>query len=151
MDISDPLLPPIPIIHYFWQVSHATFSICTELLYVRAGHPAFACPCEGVHRSTSLTSLSLLLQQCPACLVHLILIVFVTGGRWLFCGVLSPGLVQYCLQHSCIIAVKFFSPYILLASTWCIHIAVSILLPLGRNCTSFYRSGMTSIWPIAYP
>ena len=39
-------------------------------------------PCEGVHRSTSLRSSSLLLQQCPACLVRLILIVFVMGGRW---------------------------------------------------------------------
>ena len=32
---------------------------------VRAGCPAFARPCEGVHRSTSLMSSSLLLQQCP--------------------------------------------------------------------------------------
>ena len=54
-------------------------------MYVRAGHPAFACPCVGVHRSTSLTSMSLFLQQCPACLVHLILIVFVMGGRWPYC------------------------------------------------------------------
>ena len=36
----------------------------------------------GFHRSTSLTSSSLLLQQCPACLVHLILIFFMMGGRW---------------------------------------------------------------------
>ena len=42
----------------------------------------FARPCEGVHRTTSLTSSPQLLQQCPACLVRLILIVFVTGGRW---------------------------------------------------------------------
>ena len=49
---------------------------------VRAGRPAFPRPCEGVHRTTSLTSSSLLLQQCPACLVCLILIVFVMGGRW---------------------------------------------------------------------
>ena len=40
-------------------------------MYVRAGHPAFARPCVGVHKSTSLMSSSLLLQQCPACLVHL--------------------------------------------------------------------------------
>ena len=26
----------------------------------------------------------------------------------LLCRVLSPGLVQYCLQHSCVIAVKLF-------------------------------------------
>ena len=29
-------------------------------------------------------SSSLLLQQCPICLVHLILIVFMMGGRWLY-------------------------------------------------------------------
>ena len=51
---------------------HPVFShICC--MYVRAGRPAFARPYVGVHRSTSLMSLSLLLQQCPACLM---------GGRW---------------------------------------------------------------------
>ena len=34
----------------------------------------------------------------------------------LFCGVLPPGLVQYCSQHSCVIGIKLFSPYVLLAS-----------------------------------
>ena len=34
-------------------------------MYVRAGRPAFARPCVGVHKSTSLMSSSLLLQQCP--------------------------------------------------------------------------------------
>ena len=47
-----------------------------------AGHPAFAWPYVWVQRSTSLMSSSLLLQLCPACLVHLTCIVFVTGGRW---------------------------------------------------------------------
>ena len=51
-------------------------------MYVRAGRPAFAWPYAGVHRSTSLMSSSLLLQQCPACLVRLAWIVFVMGGRW---------------------------------------------------------------------
>ena len=46
-------------------------------MYVRAGRPAFDWPYAGVHRSTSLTSSSLLLQQCPACLVRLAWIVFV--------------------------------------------------------------------------
>ena len=53
-------------------------------MYVRAGRPAFARSYEGVHRSTSLLSSSLLLQQCPACLVRLAWIVFVmvgVGGR----------------------------------------------------------------------
>ena len=51
-------------------------------MYVRAGRPVFARPCVGVHKSTSLMSSSLLLQQCPACLVRLTWIVFVIGGRW---------------------------------------------------------------------
>ena len=51
-------------------------------MYVRAGRPAFARPYVGVHRGTSLISSSLLLQQCPACLVRLTWIVFVMGGRW---------------------------------------------------------------------
>ena len=53
-------------------------------MYVRAGRPAFTRPYVGVHRSTSLMSSSLLLQQCPACLVRLTWIVFVIGGRWLY-------------------------------------------------------------------
>ena len=75
-------------------------------MYVHAGRPAFARPCVGVHKSTSLMSSSLLLQQCSACLVRLTWIVFVIGGRWPYsCGVLPPGLIQDCSQHSCVIAV----------------------------------------------
>ena len=51
-------------------------------MYVRTGRPAFARPYVGVHRSTSLMSWSLLLLQCPACLVCLTWIVFVMRGRW---------------------------------------------------------------------
>ena len=54
-------------------------------MYVRAGRLAFARPYVGDHRSTSLMSSSLLLQQCPACLVGLIWIVFMMGGRWFYC------------------------------------------------------------------
>ena len=58
--------------------------------YVQAGRPAFARPYVGVHWSTSLMSSSLLLQQCPACLVRLTWIVFVMGGRWPYsCFILS--------------------------------------------------------------
>ena len=44
----------------------------SSCMYVLAGRPAFARPYVGVHRSTSLMSSSLLLQQCPACLVCLV-------------------------------------------------------------------------------
>ena len=64
-------------------------------MYVQAGHPDFARPCEGINRRTSLMSLSLLLQQCPACLVRLILIVFVMGGRWPY----NCCFVRCCLQE----------------------------------------------------
>ena len=63
-------------------------------MYVRADCPAFARPYVGVHRSTSLMSSSLLLQQCPACLVRLTWIVFVMGGWWSY----SWCLVGCCRQ-----------------------------------------------------
>ena len=63
-------------------------------IYVRAGRPVFAWPYAGIHRSTSLMSSSLLLQQCPACLVRLTWIVFVMGGRWPY----SWYLVGCCCQ-----------------------------------------------------
>ena len=63
-------------------------------MYVRAGRPAFARPYVGVHRSTSLMSSSLFLQQWPACLVRLVWIVFVMGGRWPY----SWCFVGCCLQ-----------------------------------------------------
>ena len=63
-------------------------------MYVQAGHPAFAQPYVGVHRSTSLMSSSLLLQQCPACLIRLTWIVFVMGSGWPY----SWCLVGCCCQ-----------------------------------------------------
>ena len=63
-------------------------------MYVQAGRPAFAWPYAGVHRSTSLMSSSLLLKQCPACLVRLAWIVFMMGGRWPY----SWCLVGCCCQ-----------------------------------------------------
>ena len=63
-------------------------------MYVRAGRPAFARPCVGINKSTSLMSSSLLLQQCPACLVRLTWIIFLIGGRWPY----SWCLVGCCCQ-----------------------------------------------------
>ena len=94
-DISNPLSPPIPIVHCFGRYSRLhPVSLQSCCIYVQVGRPAFARPCEGVHRSTSLTSSSLLLQQCSAYLVHLTLIVFVTGGKWPY----SCCFVGCCLQ-----------------------------------------------------
>ena len=73
-------------------------------MYVRAGRPAFARPCVGLHKSTSLMSSSLLLQQCPACLVRLTWIVFVIGGRWPY----SWCLVGCCRQDLLCINVYMY-------------------------------------------
>ena len=88
-------------------------------MYVRAGRPAFAQPYVGVHRSTSLMSSSLLLQQCPACLVRLTCIVFVMGGWWPY----SWCLVECCRQDCSILLAAFLcncrlasSPAVFLAS-----------------------------------
>ncbi len=72
-------------------------------MYVRAGRPAFAWPYVGVYRSTSLMSLSLLLQQWPVSLVRLTWIVFVIGGRWPY----SLCLVGCCRQDLFNIALLY--------------------------------------------
>ena len=87
-------------------------------MYVRAGRPVFARPYVVVHRSKSPMSSSLLLQQCPACLVCLTWIVFVMGGRrpysWCFVGCCRQDLFNIAL-NTCVIAVYLLHQQILLA------------------------------------
>ena len=66
------------------------YILCPHIVW--ASRPAFARSYVGVHRSTSLMSSSLLLQQCPACLVRLTCIVFVMGPSVRIVGV-SWGVV----------------------------------------------------------
>ena len=82
MDIPDPLSPLFPIVYRLWSSGLHSVSSHSCWMYVRAGCPAFARPYAEVNRSTSLMSSSLLLQQCPSCLVRLTWIVFVMRGRW---------------------------------------------------------------------
>ena len=94
-DLPDPLSPPVSIVHHSREVFLAASCIGTELLYKGSSWPpAFAHPCDGVHRSISLMSLSLPLQQCPTCLVCLTWIVFMMSGRWPY----SCCFVGCCLQ-----------------------------------------------------
>ena len=74
-------------------------AVCMFVLVV----PALAHPYVGVHRSTSLMSSSLLLQQCPACLVRRTCIVFVMGGKCPY----SWSLVGCCCQD-CLILLSTF-------------------------------------------
>ena len=122
-------------------------------MYVRAGRPAFARSYVGVHRSTSLMSSSLLLQHCPACLVRLTRIVFMMGGKWSY----SWCLVGCCLQDLFNIArnilvelpSSFFSSRFV--SVHIVHPYSSIdTTAAWKKLRSFYRSGLISIWSIAY-
>ena len=119
MDIPDPLSPLLPIVHHSGRSSglHPVSSHSCRM-YVRAGHPAFARPYVGVHRSTSLMSSSLLLQQCPAYLFHLTWIVFVMVGGCIV-GVLWGVASRTCsilLSAFLCNCCKAFSPDVLLAS-----------------------------------
>ena len=100
MDIPDPLLPLLLSFIASGRSSGlhpvSSHSCC---MFVWAGRPAFVWPYAGVYRSTSLMSSSLLLQQCPACLVSLTCIVFVTGGRWPY---------SWCLVGCCLFYHAFF-------------------------------------------
>ena len=91
-------------------------------------------------------SSSLLLQQCSACLVRLAWIVLVMGGRWPYSWCFVGVAARTCsiLLATFLCSCRLASPAVLLASKWCIPIAVSTRLLLGRNCVSFYRSGLNS-------
>ena len=72
-------------------------------MLVLAGRPAFTRLCEGVHMSTSFMSSSLLVQQCPTCLVRLTWVVFVMGVS----GRTAAALGECCLQDMFNIAHSF--------------------------------------------
>ena len=91
-DIPDPFSPPLPIVHRFQKVLRATPHILTELLYV--GSSWSPCFHLAMCRGPPLMSSSLLLQQCPACQVYLIWIVFMMGSWWPY----GCCFVECCLQ-----------------------------------------------------
>ena len=98
-------------------------------MYVRAGHPAFAWPYVGVHRSTSLMNSSLLFQQFPACLVRLTWIVFVMGGRWPYSWCLVGCCCQDLFNIACNILVKLPSSFF---SSRSVSVQITVLKPPSR-------------------
>ena len=111
-------------------------------MYVLAGRPAFARPYVGVHRSTSLMSSSLLLQQCSACLVRLTwMFSWWEAGSRIFGALWDVATRLSTFLCNCRLAS---SPAVLLASKWCIHTAVSTRPPPERKYVSFYPSFIIS-------
>ena len=88
-DIPDRLSPLVQGLQGYIPYSHiAAVCMFEQVVLLLLGHM------WAVNRSTSLMSSSLLLQQCPACLVRLAWIDFVMGGRCPY----SWCLVGYCRQ-----------------------------------------------------
>ena len=114
-------------------------------------HPVSAqsCLCSSMWRGPQEYIIYELVPTSPAvsCVSGcLILIVFVMGGRWpyssCFVGAVSWTYAIFLAAFLCNCR-KVFSPSVQLESMWCIHIAVSTRSLLGKNCASFYRSGLT--------
>ena len=74
-------------------------------------------------------------------------IVYMMGGKLLFCEMLLPGCVKNNMQvlHSSHLA---FSPIFSLETWWCNHKIIQIQLQLGRISALFYQRDQMSIWLI---
>ena len=106
-------------------------------MYVRAGRPAFARPCVGIHKSTSLMSSSLLLQQCPACLVRLTWIVFVIGGK---CCIPGWGKKDHNTSYKNITHTIYSQKGLNLCGDWRIQCCILTFWP-GQKCHSRWCTG----------
>ena len=107
MDISDPLLPLLPITLCFWLVLRATSRIGTVLLY--GGSSWSSCLCSAMWRGPPEYITYELFPTSPAVSresgssnFDSFLDGWLVAVQLLLCGVLSPGLVQYYSQHSCV-------------------------------------------------
>ena len=111
---SGPLSrPPLAIVHCFRQVFRATPPIGTELTYVGSSWSSRLCssirrgPQEYTTYEIVLTSTAVSRMAGLSNFDHF-------RDRWkvavqlLVYGVLPPGLVHYCPQHSCVVANKLF-------------------------------------------
>ena len=110
--IIERFLIPNPFLHTIVLFQTIQFRMCISFIYTQLNAKTvrfqtilfsiqiqfhfkqLSSPCVGTHKSTSLMSSSLLLQQCPACLVRQTWIVFVIGSRWPY----SWCLVGCCCQ-----------------------------------------------------
>ena len=112
-DIHDPFSPPLPTVYYFRLVLRATSRIGTELLYVRSSWSSCLSTCMWRGPQEYITYE--LVPTSPAVSrvsgwsnfdsFH---DGWLVGVQLLLCGTLSPGFVQYCSKHSCVVTVHIF-------------------------------------------
>ena len=110
-DIPDPLSPLLLIIHHFWQVFRATSHILTQLLYVCSSWSSCFCLAICGGPQEYITDEFVLASPVVSCVSGSSNLDSFRDGRQVAvqlvpCGVLPLGLVQYCSEHSCVIAVQ---------------------------------------------
>ena len=112
-DLPDPLSPPVSIVHRSREVFLAISCIGTELLYI--GSSWSPCLCSSMWRGPleNIAYEFVLTSSAVSCMSSLSNFDCFRDGwqmavQLLLCGVLPPGLVQYCSQYSCVIVVQLF-------------------------------------------
>ena len=112
-DIPDPLSPPFPMVHCFWQVFRATPHIGTELLYVGLNWSSCLSSCMWRGPQEYIAYELVPTSPVVSCMsgssnFDIFHDGWLVAVQLLLCGVMPLGLVQYCLQHSCVVAIKLF-------------------------------------------
>ena len=112
-DIAFPLSPPLTIAHFFQQLFRGTPHICTDLQYV--GSCWSSCLLFSIWRAPQeyityelVPNSSAVSPMSSSSNFDGFRDGWSVGIQLLLCGMLPPGLVQYCLQHSCVVTVKLF-------------------------------------------
>ena len=101
------------LIHYFQEVFQATSYIGTELLYISSSWSSNFCssmwrgPQEYISYKFVLTS-SAVSRMSDSSNLDSFCDGWLVAVQLLCCGLLPQGLVQYSLQHSCVISIKLF-------------------------------------------
>ena len=144
---------PFSIVHRSRKLLKATSCIGTELLYVGSCWLSYLCSSMWIGQQEYVTYEFVPTSPAMSCMsASSNLDSFRDGWKvtvqLLVCRVLPPGLVQYCSQHSCV--VKLFLPTFSLRPCCASIQQYRYDCCLEKNCVSFYRSGLTSRWPIVY-
>ena len=110
-DIPDPLSPLLPIIHRLWQVFRPTSRILTQLLNVCSSWSSCFCSaiCGGPQEYITyelVPASSAVSCMCGSSNLDSFRDERQVAVQLVPCGVFPPGLVQYCSQRSCVIAIQ---------------------------------------------
>ncbi len=146
-DIPDTLSPRLPIIYRLWQVLRSTSRILTQLLYVCSSWWSNFCPAIYGGPQEYITYELVPASLAVSCMSGSSNLDNFRDGRqvpysWWSVATRTSSILLAALLCNCRLAS---SPAVYLASKSCVYKAISIRPLPGRNCVSFYRSGLISI------